>query len=135
MRRTPILWVALLVTGAGIAYCEKAGSQFADDQYIQDSKIKEKVLGVANEYVRKQLKDIGYLVAKDTSANAERRFSVVQVWDVVSRKDAVYTVQIDTDEIGGEPRYVLFLDLKEADGEFKVFGTRIGPRHLRQSSQ
>ena len=133
MRRFSTLLTALLVAGAGSAYGEPSGTQLAD-QDIQDSGLKAQVLSAANAYVRQQLEDVGYLVIKNTSAEPERRFAVVEVFNVVSRTDDAYTVQIDADEIGGEPRHLLFLDLQEADGAFKVLGLRIGPRHLRQSS-
>ena len=133
MRRPLILSIVLLITWGALAYCEKIGSQFADDHYIEDVKTREKILGVANEYVKGQFKDIGYLAVKDVSTHVERRFSIVQVWeDGIIKKDDVYTVQIDSDEIGGEPRYILFLDLKDVNGDYKVLGLRIGPRHLRQ---
>ena len=134
MRRALIFLAVLLAPVGQTAYCEQAGSQYADNQYVQDSALKEKVLSIANAYVKEQLNDVGALIVKNSSTNTERRFSVVQVWDVVSKKEDVYTVQIDTDEMGGEPRYIVFLDLKEVDGTFRVFGIRIGPRHLRQSS-
>ena len=133
MRRFSILLTALLVAGAGSVYGEQAGMPLAD-QDIQDSGLKAQVLSAANAYVGQQRKDLGYLVVEGTSAEPERRFAVVEVFDAVSATDGVYTVQIDADEIGGEPRYLLFLDLQETDGAFKVLGLRIGPRHLRQSS-
>ena len=132
--RTLMFLAVLLGMALGHAHSELSGSQSTESQYIQGSEITTRVLSAANEYVGKQLKNVGYLVARNTATNTERRFSVVEVFDVVSRNDDIYTVQIDTDEIGGEPRYILFLDLKEIGGKFEVRGMRIGPRHLRQSS-
>lgn len=116
------------------SYCEQPESAFVYDEFIQGGAIKDNVLKVANEYVSEHLRNTGYLAVQDKSTNSQRKFAVVEVFDVVSRKGDVYTVQVDTDEIGGEPRYLLLLDLKQTGSEFHVWRIRINGRHLRQRS-
>ena len=109
-------------------------SQFSYDEFIEDSETKEIILNVVMKYVGKGVKVNGYLVFRGDLSNRKRQFKVIEVFDVVSRKNKIYTVQVDVDEIEGEPRYLLFFDVQKTDKGFELTRVRLGGRHLRQTS-
>ena len=79
-------------------------SQFSYDEFIDDSETRENILRVVEEYVDETVKANGHLVFRGDLSNRIRQFEVIKVFDVVSRKDNIYTVQVDVDEIEGKPK-------------------------------
>ena len=133
MKRTVILITTIFLILSISAHGEEITAEvLVYDEFIENEHIKEDILKVVKDYIEGKAGNRGYLTVKG-KAKKERQFAVVEVFDVVSRKDNIYTVQVDADEISGEPRYLLFCDLEKIDGEFKLIGIRIGPRHLRQT--
>ena len=118
----------------GISSSQENYAKLEYDEFIEDKNIKQDVIKVVKDYIAENVKKNGYLAVQDKSSNKMKPFNVIEVFDVVSRKDDVYTVQVDVDEINGEPRWVLFFDVKDINGVVTLVGVRNGGRHLRQSS-
>ncbi len=134
MQHAGIWWVLLVLVVPSVAQGDDGAVPLAYDEFIQDQKITAPIVYAAKGYISAQVRATGAFAVKDVSTQAERRFTIVEVFDVVSRQGDVYTVQVDADELGGEPRYLLFVDLKQIGGVWQVVGVRIGGRHLRQTS-
>lgn len=130
-----IAFIILLISNfIGVAFCQNNYAKLEYDEFIEDKDIKGDVIRIVKDYIAENVKKNGFLVIKDEPSNKIKRFKVIEIFDVVSRKGEVYTVQVDVDEVNGEPRWLLFFDVKNIDRMLKTIRVRNGGRHLRQSS-
>ena len=132
MKRAGLLLLMLVLVAPSVAQGDDGAAPLAYDEFVSDHRLAEPIVYAAQGYVSAQVRATGAFVVTDVSTQTERRFTIAEVFDVVSRRGDVYTVQVDADELGGEPRRLLFVDLKELGGAWQVAGVRIGGRHLRQ---
>ena len=124
--------ILLILNVVGVVFGQTS-SKFEYDEFITNESIKQNVLKVVKEYIGENITRNNSLVVKDDVSSKMRSYKVIQIFDVVSRKSDIYTVQVDVDEIQGEPRRLLFFDVKNKNGVLKLTSIRIGPRHLRQA--
>ena len=103
------------------------------------------VVGYLNDIVDKDTQ----IVIHDPEDNSERTFQLKGLWDVINENNkegaVIYSIQIDSDEIGmkkpnaGVHRWlnftILYADVKKTQNSWEVIQLRVGPRHLRQTSE
>ena len=102
------------------------------EELIKDPTLKNEIVKVVEDDVNASVKKNGFLLAE--VEGKKKAFILVQVFDTVSRKGDVYTVQVDVDQIGGEKMLLLFYDVKKESKTYYISGIRQGPKHLRQTS-
>jgi hypothetical protein len=155
MGKTIPMIVIFLMLFYGLAYNQEYAEQnnkFVYDEFIKDKDIIEKTIQIVKDYVeKKQKEEKGYLIFEDIVSKAKRKFKLVEVFDVVSRKDDIYTVQVDVDIVSSVERNadyfksrsletkalysgygLLFFDIENQNGNFKLIKIRFGGYHLRQ---
>jgi hypothetical protein len=111
---------------------QESVSPFVYDTFIEDDRMKQLILKIVTTHVQKNQKDHGNLVYEGAQSGKRREFRVVKIFDVVSRKGTVYTVQVDVDEVGGKERLLLFYDVTDNNRDLELTAIRFGGQHLRQ---
>jgi hypothetical protein len=112
---------------------QETAADFDYDNFLEDGKLKHDVLKLVSSHIARNRRAHGHLVYTGNPSGRKRQFSVVQIFDVVSCKGKVYTVQADVDEIGGKERLLLFFDVTNRGNNLELRAVRLGPRHLRQA--
>jgi hypothetical protein len=111
---------------------QESVSPFVYDTFIEDNRIKQDILKIVTTHIKKNQKDHGNLVYEGAQSGKRREFRVVNIFDVVSRKGTVYTVQVDVDEVGGKERLLFFYDVTGNSRDLELTAIRFGGQHLRQ---
>ena len=111
---------------------QESVSPFVYDTFIEDNGIKQHILKIVTTHIEKNQKDHGNLVYEGAQSGKRREFRVVKIFDVVSRKGTVYTVQVDVDEVGGKERLLFFYDVTDNNRDLELTAIRFGGQHLRQ---
>jgi len=111
---------------------QESVSPFVYDTFIEDNRIKQQILEIVTDHIKKNQKDHGNLVYEGAQSGKRREFRVVKIFDVVSLKGTVYTVQVDVDELRGNERLLLFYDVTDRNGVLELTAVRFGGQHLRQ---
>src|SRR5262245_9330525 len=111
---------------------QESVSPFVYDTFVEDNGMKQQILKIVAAHIQKNQKDHGNLVYEGAQSGKRREFRLVKIFDVVSRKGLVYTVQVDVDEVGGKERLLFFYDLVENNRDFELTAIRFGGQHLRQ---
>lgn len=89
------------------------------------------------------------IIIHDPENRDERKFQLKGLWNTVTEsnagKESIYSVPIDSDEIGmikpnvgGHPWLkwtILYADAKKTQNSWEVIQIKIGPRNLRQTSE
>ncbi len=99
---------------------------------MEDAASKKPILDLVNAHIARNVKAHGHLVYSGVPGGRKREFTIVQVFDVVSLDEGVYTVQVDVDELRGKPRLLLFFGVIKEGGSYELKDVRLGPEHLRQ---
>jgi len=111
---------------------QESVSPFAYDTFVEDNMMKQQILKIVTTHIEKNQKDHGNLVYEGAQSGKRREFRVVKIFDVVSRKGTVYTVQVDVDEVGGQERLLFFYDVTANNRGLEFTAIRLGGQHLRQ---
>lgn len=111
----------------------RSDPEFSYDEFIAEPELRKAAIKAVNAYINKNTTADDVLIVKGNSNASNRKFKVVSVFDVLSRKGETYTIQVDVDEIDKEPRHLLLFELKKADAGFDLTGVRYNGRHLRQT--
>lgn len=109
-------------------------SRFLYDRFLPEGDQRNIIVKTVKDYIARNTGSGGALVLKGKESGRRWRFKLVEVFDVVSIRDATYTVQVDVDEIGGEPMHLLCFDVIESGSEYVPVRVRYGGRHMRQKS-
>ncbi len=135
------LFAAILTCGAACAgaagadeaaQIQESAPDLQYDRFLEDGNLKRNVLEIVSAHIARKRKAHGNLVYTGNPSGKERLFSVVRIFDAVSRSGGIYTVQVDVDEIGGRERLLLFFDVADRRGRLELSAVRLGPQHLRQ---
>ena len=133
--KTAVFTTIFTLAVFGLAVSQENYVKLEYDEFLEDGNIKREVINLVKNYIAENVIKNGSLVVPDESSHKTKSYKIIEVFDVVSRKDDVYTVQVDVDEINGEPRWLLFFDVKDGNGTLTFVGVRNGGKHLRQSSE
>ena len=110
-------------------------SRFSYDRFLPEGDQRSIIVKTVKDYIARNTSSGGALVLKGKESGRRWRFRLVEVFGVVSIRDATYTVQVDVDEMGGEPMHLLFFDVVESGSEYAPVRVRYGGRHMRQKME
>lgn len=105
--------------------------EFSYDRFLHEGEPRSTIVKIVEDYITQNTSSNGALVLEGKETRRRRKFKVVEVFDVVSIK-TTYTVQVDVDEKGGDPKHLLYFDVIESGGEYILTQVRYGGRHMRQ---
>lgn len=97
---------------------------------VSDSAVVKKVLKAVTSHVRSATRNSKKaLVVRD--GKKSRRFIVREILGNVYRNRTIYTAQLDTDEFDHKIPRILYVDVRQTKGVYRVIRIRIGPNRFR----